>query len=189
MAANIEIKARVHNMERLRQLVEALSDTPGQVIPQQDLFFHVPQGRLKLRVLAPDRACLVYYERNDASGPRPSAYCLSETSDPDSLEHVLSTALGIRGEVRKVRTLYMVGNTRIHLDAVEGLGDFMELEAVLGPKQTAEAGHAAVRELMQKLKIDEQDLIDVAYIDLLERESAHSVTWSTSPSHERSQSR
>jgi adenylate cyclase class IV len=65
----------------------------------------------------------------------------------------------------------MVGDARIHLDRVEGLGHFVELEAVLGPGQTAQEGRAVVDELMAKLEICEQDLIDVAYIDLLERRS------------------
>jgi adenylate cyclase class IV len=169
MAANIEIKAKVRDPERLRSLAEALSDTMARVLSQRDVFFCTPHGRLKLRVLAPNDAYLVYYERADATGPRRSDYYVSSTPDPVSLEHILSAALGIRGEVRKVRTLYMVGQTRIHLDEVEGLGHFVELEAVLGPHQTAQQGRAMVDELMEKLDIREQDLIDVAYIDLLER--------------------
>jgi predicted adenylyl cyclase CyaB len=171
MATNIEIKARAQDPERLRALAEAISDTPPRVIPQRDVFFYTPQGRLKLRILAPERAYLVYYERVDASGPRPSDYYVSDISDPQSLEHILSAALGVRGQVRKVRTLYTVEHTRIHLDKVEGLGHFVELEAVLGPDQTAQEGRAMVDDLMAKLGICEQDLIDVAYIDLLERRS------------------
>ena len=169
MATNIEIKARARDPERLRALAEAISDTPPRVISQRDVFFFTPQGRLKLRILAPNQAYLVYYERVDASGPRPSNYYVSDTGDPQSMEHMLSAALGVRGQVHKVRTFYMVGHTRIHLDKVEGLGHFVELEAVLGPDQTAQEGRAMVDDLMERLEIHEQDLIDVAYIDLLER--------------------
>jgi predicted adenylyl cyclase CyaB len=172
MATNIEIKAKARDPERLRALAEAVSDTPPRVIPQRDVFFYTSQGRLKLRILAPSQGYLVYYERVDASGPRASDYYVSATSDPQSLEHILSAALGVRGQVHKVRTLYLVGHTRIHLDKVEGLGHFVELEAVLGPGQTAEEGRAMVDDLMVKLEIGEGDLIDVAYIDLLEQRSS-----------------
>jgi len=168
MATNVEIKARVNDIGRLRERVEALSDAPCEVISQRDGFFNTAKGRLKLRVLAPDRAHLVYYERADVSGPRRSDYNISDMPDPESLEKVLSACLGVRGVVSKVRSLYKVGNTRIHLDQVEGLGCFLELEAVLGPDQTAEQGQEIVSDLMAKLGIAKADLIDIAYIDLLE---------------------
>jgi predicted adenylyl cyclase CyaB len=169
MAANIEIKARVGDPAPLRSLIESLSDTAARVIPQRDVFFCSPRGRLKLRVQGPDEAYLVYYERIDTSGPKRSDYYVSNTSDPGSLERTLAAALGVRGEVHKVRTLYVVEHTRIHLDEVEGLGYFVELEAVLGPNQTVQESRAMVDALMEKLDIHEQDLVDVAYIDLLER--------------------
>jgi predicted adenylyl cyclase CyaB len=170
MATNIEIKARVQDPDRLRELVEELCDTPSEVLFQEDTFFHTPRGRLKLRVLAPDRGQLVYYERENASGPKPSNYNISPTSDPDSLKTVLSAGLGVRGVVRKRRLVYVVENTRIHLDEVEGLGSFLELEVVLSPGESPEAGEAVATELMRELKINESDLIKVAYIDLVVRQ-------------------
>ena len=167
MATNIEIKARIQDPDRLRELVEKLCDTPGEVLLQEDTFFHTPRGRLKLRVLAPDRGQLIYYERENASGPKPSNYNISPTSDPDSLKTVLSAGLGVRGVVRKRRLVYVVGNTRIHLDEVEGLGSFLELEVVLSPGESPEAGKSMATELMGKLGIQESDLIEVAYIDLV----------------------
>jgi predicted adenylyl cyclase CyaB len=172
MATNVEIKARVGDPGRLQALVEALSDTPATVIPQEDVFFCTPGGRLKLRVLAPDEGQLIYYEREDASGPKQSNYMLSCTGEPDTLQAVLAGALGVRGIVRKRRVLYMVGNTRVHLDQVEGLGSFMELEVVLGSGQSEEEGQAIATELMEKLEIKGADLIEVAYIDLLEAGAA-----------------
>jgi predicted adenylyl cyclase CyaB len=168
MATNIEIKARVNDIQTLRIRAEALSDTPCQVIPQEDTFYHVPQGRLKLRRLAPDHAQLVYYTRHDTSGPKLSEYQIFETRDPDGLHSLLAAALGVRGVVRKVRYLYLAGQTRIHLDNVEGLGQFMELEVVLRPAQSEAEGQAIAQDLMQKLGIQPKDLINVAYMDLLE---------------------
>lgn len=168
MAVNIEIKARVRDAGRLREWAEALCEMPGEAICQEDTFFHSPQGRLKLRVLAPDRGQLVYYEREDTSSPRASRYVILETPAPESLKGLLSAALGTRGTVRKERLLYRVGSTRIHLDEVEGLGTFVELEVVLGPGDSAEEGEAVAAEMMKRLGIERDDLVGVAYIDLLE---------------------
>ena len=168
MPANIEIKARSSDFAGLRKRAEALSDTPAQVIPQEDTFFNTSKGRLKLRQLAPDHGQLVYYERTDASGPKRSNYSIFETSDPDSLKTALSLALGVRGVVRKKRTLFLVGQTRVHLDEVEGLGDFMELEVVLHPGQSDAEGQAIARDLMTRLGVAENDLLESAYMDLLE---------------------
>jgi predicted adenylyl cyclase CyaB len=169
MATNIEIKARVRDRERLRQLAETLSDTPCVTLLQEDTFFNTPGGRLKLRSLAPDQGQLIYYVRDDAAGPKRSNYVISTTTEPDALKAVLAASLGIRGVVRKQRLLYMAGNTRIHLDEVQGLGDFMELEVVLLPGQSEQEGQATAVEIMEKLGIKDSDLVEVAYIDLLEK--------------------
>jgi predicted adenylyl cyclase CyaB len=168
MATNLEIKARIRDFDKVRGLVEQLSDRPCEMIQQEDTFFYTSNGRLKLRTLAPDRGELIYYKRENSSGPRQSHYLKSTTTNPNSLKAVLSAALGVRGVVRKQRLLYKVGNTRIHLDEVNGLGSFLELEVVLSPGQTTEQGEATASELMMKLGIQKADLVDVAYIDLLE---------------------
>jgi predicted adenylyl cyclase CyaB len=80
----------------------------------------------------------------------------------------LSLALGVRGVVRKKRTLYLVGQTRLHLDEVEGLGEFVELEVVLRHGQSDLEGQQIARELMTRLAIREQDLLEGAYMDMLE---------------------
>jgi predicted adenylyl cyclase CyaB len=168
MPANIEIKAKVHDFELLRRRAEALSDVPVQVIPQEDTFFNVPAGRFKLRVLAADRAQIIFYSRPDSSGPKRSDYAIYETAEPETLKNVLALALGVRGAVRKTRYLYLAGQTRIHLDDVEGLGHFLELEVVLRPEQTDAEGQSIAAGLMVKLGVSDADLIEGAYMDILE---------------------
>jgi predicted adenylyl cyclase CyaB len=167
MPANIEIKARARNFADIRRRAEALSDAPVQVIPQEDTFFNTPNGRLKLRVLS-DRAQLIYYERPDRDGPKRSDYHIFETGDPDNLKITLSLAFGVRGTVSKTRYLYLVGQTRVHLDDVQGLGQFMELEVVLRPEQSDAEGKAIAEDLMNKLGVRPDDLLEGAYMDLLE---------------------
>lgn len=167
MPTNIEIKARVGNPSRLKALTETLARAPGQLIVQEDTFFRVPRGRLKLRKFASDSAELIYYEREDKPGPKESRYSVSRTSDPDSLRAVLQISLGEAGTVKKTRTLYRVGQTRIHLDEVEGLGSFVELEVVIQPNQSLTDGMQTARKLAAELGIQDADLIDRAYVDLL----------------------
>ena len=169
MPTNIEIKARVRDFADLKRCAEAISDLPLEVIPQEDTFFVTSRGRLKLRVLAPDRAQLVYYERPDQDGPKRSDYFIFNTNDPENLKTALKLALGIRGVVRKTRYLYLVGQTRVHLDDVEGLGHFMELEVVLRDGQSDDEGQTIANDLMKKLGIEPTDLIEGAYMDLLEK--------------------
>src|SRR4030042_2862310 len=108
MAANIEIKARVHDFKSLQQHAEQLSDSPCQIIPQEDTFFNCPQGRIKLRELDPHRGQIVYYLRQDVTGPKHSEYKLYEKNDPAGLKSILAEAFGVRGVVSKVRYLYLV---------------------------------------------------------------------------------
>lgn len=168
MPSNIEIKARARNFAEIKNRAEKLSDTPVQVISQEDTFFHTPQGRLKLRVLA-DHAELIYYTRPDQDGPKRSDYHITRSHDPENLKHVLELAYGIRGVVKKTRYLYLVGPTRIHLDDVEGLGQFMELEVVLQDGQGDAEGQAIAEGLISALGVERGDLIDGAYMDLLEK--------------------
>jgi predicted adenylyl cyclase CyaB len=169
MPANIEIKARVADFERLKQVAQQLSETPCQAIPQQDTFFNCPHGRIKLRELSADHGQLIYYQRLDITGPKHSEYQIFETSNPAGIKSILSDAYGVRGVVTKTRYLYLVGQTRIHLDVVEGLGTFLELEVVLQPGQTDAEGQQIAHQLMDKLGIKEADLIDAAYMDLVEK--------------------
>jgi predicted adenylyl cyclase CyaB len=171
LPSNIEIKARARNFEDLKSRAEKLSDTPVQVIPQEDTFFKTPQGRLKLRVL-PDHAELIYYTRPDQDGPKRSDYHITRSHDPENLKRVLELAYGIRGVVKKTRYLYLVGPTRIHVDDVEGLGQFMELEVVMQDGQSDAEGQKIAEGLMASLGVERGDLIDGAYMDLLEKPEA-----------------
>ena len=169
MPRNVEIKARVRDFEALRLKVEALSDTPVEIIDQLDTFYIAPKGRLKLRVLAPDRCELIPYTRTDDSTAKQSSYNIVRSDDPASFSRILESVLPIRGVVTKRRHLYLIGQTRVHLDDVEGLGMFMELEVVLSKGQSTKYGAEIAEDLMTKLDVQTEDLISGAYIDLLEK--------------------
>lgn len=164
---NVEIKARLHNVEEVRKRAEQLSGGPPEVLEQEDVFFPAQHGRLKLRRLAADHGQLISYERPDVSGPKTSTYAISHTREPQQLRDVLRAALGEATIVKKVREVYLVGQTRIHLDVVEGLGAFMELEVVLADEQSAQSGEETALKLMEQLGIERADLVEGAYADLL----------------------
>lgn len=166
MPTNIEIKAHARHPEEQRRLAEELAVEPATTFSQRDTFFPCEYGRLKLRE-EPGRAELIFYDRPNSLEPSSCDYRLAPVGDADTLREVLRIALGVRGEVRKSRTLYVVGQTRVHFDEVEGLGSFVELEVVLRPDQEWADGERIARELMEKLHIEENDLIDQAYIDML----------------------
>jgi predicted adenylyl cyclase CyaB len=168
MPSNIEIKARARNFDEIKARAEKLSDKSVEVIPQEDTFFNTPRGRLKLRALSEAKGQLIYYTRPDQEGPKRSDYHIYQTSDPENLKGVLALAYGIRGIVKKTRYLYRVGQTRVHLDDVEGLGQFMELEVVMREGQSDAEGQAIAEELMERLGVASSDLLEGAYMDLLE---------------------
>ena len=166
MNRNIEIKARADDLKEIQLRAQALSATPPQILLQEDVFFNSPAGRLKLRTINNTDSELIYYERVDKTQPKTSSYLLLPVPDPLSMRQLLGRAYGIRGVVRKRRSLFIVGTTRVHLDEVEGLGDFVELEVVLPADGSEENGVRIARDIMRALGVNETSLISGAYIDL-----------------------
>jgi predicted adenylyl cyclase CyaB len=167
MAANVEIKARARDPAELYRRAADLSGGPAEQIAQEDVVFPVPQGRLKLRVFSPERGELIAYRRDDRPAAKTSEYAITPTQDPASLRATLAAALGVQIVVRKQRRLFRVGQTRVHLDEVEGLGAFVELEYVLRPGEDRGRGAAEIARLMRRLDIRDEDLVATAYADLL----------------------
>ncbi|MFZ0426593.1 MAG: class IV adenylate cyclase [Acidobacteriota bacterium] len=167
MARNVEIKARIEGLGEIESRVRKIADDGPFDLAQDDTFFASPRGRLKLRELVPDRGELIFYLRQDVSGPKLSQYSIVRTSEPAELRRTLDQALGIAGRVRKRRRVYLIENTRVHLDEVEGLGTFVELEVVLSETQTVQEGEVIARRLMAQLGILETSLVEGAYLDLI----------------------
>ncbi len=168
MPANIEIKARVSDPATLLTNAKALTGTEPEIILQTDTFFQAETGRLKVREFADGTGELISYHRPDAEGPKTSSYAISRTADAGTLRNVLAAVLPVRGVVRKKRLLLLSGRTRIHLDEVEGLGSFMELEVVLAEGDDQGSGEREAADLMERLGVKSGDLVSGAYIDLME---------------------
>lgn len=167
MPANIEIKAFVDDLASVEKKVRAVTNESPHVSRQEDVFFHCPTGRLKLRISDVTTGKLIWYRRADETGPSRSEYIVSATNEPETLRETLARALGEWMVVHKTRSVYLLGQTRVHLDQVEGLGTFVELEVVLQEGQSDDDGVRIAEELMESLGIDRSRLVECAYADLL----------------------
>ena len=174
MPSNIEIKAALKNRAAAESVAARLSNAGPEIIHQEDFFFCCDGARLKLRILGPDRGELIRYERPDVADARCSRYLIARTADPEVLLKILTDTLGTTGRVKKTRTLYLINQTRVHLDRVDGLGDFLELEVVLRPEQSETEGQRIAAALLTEFGIDRQQLIAGAYVDLLAQQGSGS---------------
>jgi pimeloyl-ACP methyl ester carboxylesterase/adenylate cyclase class IV len=137
---NVEIKIRAGDLGRMRKRLRALGASGPETVHQRDAFYSVPRGRLKLGEIDAGGAELIFYDRPDDTGPRLSSYSRAACPDPAALGDLLGSALGTRGVVEKLREVYRIGTSRVHLDRVRGLGDFVEIEVVLEEGQPVEEG-------------------------------------------------
>ncbi|QTN30476.1 class IV adenylate cyclase [Rhodoferax sp. AJA081-3] len=167
MPSNIEIKARIKSVEPLKQVAASLSGSDPVEILQDDTFFTCEAGRLKLRAFTDGTGVLIFYQRADEKDPKESFFTTAPTLAPDALRDTLSLAYGQSGRVKKHRTLFTAGRTRIHLDRVDGLGDYLELEVMLADGEAAESGHQEAYAVMASLGVQHSQLVASAYVDLL----------------------
>lgn len=169
MPRNIEIKARIDSVEAVLPRARALADGPPEQLQQDDSFYGVLHGRLKLRRFDDASAELIAYERADTTAARSSDYVRVPVAgaDADALHQALARSCGLQGRVRKTRWLLRAGATRIHLDRVQGLGDFIELEVVLQDGDSDAEGAATAEALMQALGLAAAPRVAAAYRDLL----------------------
>jgi homotetrameric cytidine deaminase len=164
---NIEIKARDRDPARTLELALELGATDEGDLQQRDTYFQSARGRLKLREQEPGEDELIEYRRADEAGARASSYRRVRVTSAPELREALDAALGTLVVVTKRRRLLLSDNVRIHLDEVEGLGSFVELEAVASPGSDLAAEQAQVAELRVRLEIGDDALVGESYSDLL----------------------
>jgi predicted adenylyl cyclase CyaB len=170
-ARNVEIKARIDHLDEVEARARALADEGPFELHQDDTFFTCATGRLKLRELSAEQGEVIFYQRPDIPGPKVCQYTIVPIPAPALWRTTLGEALGVIGRVRKRRRLYLAGATRIHLDEVEGLGTYLELEVVLEESQPAAQAQSTARQLLSRLGVEDASLVSGAYIDLLRARS------------------
>ena len=165
---NVEIKAKCFHPEKVEAFLLNNNATFKGTDLQKDIYFNVPEGRLKLRQGNIENN-LIFYKRNNQKGPKQSDFHLVPVPEPARLESLLTEALGIKVTVEKKRKIFYLANIKIHLDEVPGLGNFVEIEAsnIAAPEITLEELHTQCKDLMQHFNIREEDLIANSYSDML----------------------
>jgi adenylate cyclase class 2 len=164
---NIELKARLADLGAARAIAKRLATAHLGTMTQVDTYFRCTHGRLKLREIDESMSQLVSYCRADEATAKASDYRVVEVTGCDGLKQALAEALGVWKVVRKRREVFLYENLRIHLDEVEGLGTFLEFEAVLSADRDEVAGRAQIAQLSRRFGISQGDLVRASYSDLL----------------------
>jgi predicted adenylyl cyclase CyaB len=165
---NVEIKAKCFHPEKVEAFLISAGARFQGVDHQTDIYFNCPNGRLKLRTGNIENN-LIFYNRPDEPGPKQSHFQLMPVADAAALQQLLTDALSIKVKVVKTRRIYFLGNIKVHLDELEGLGNFVEIEAgnLTDTAKTVEELHTQCNDLMHNFGIEEHDLIDKSYSDML----------------------
>jgi predicted adenylyl cyclase CyaB len=164
---NIEIKAKSNQHERIRRYLHSHHALHKGTDHQIDTYFNTPNGRLKLREGNIENT-LIHYERNDQEGPKKSRVILYHPTPNSSLKELLVKSNGIKVVVDKIREIYFIENVKFHLDKVEKLGTFVEIEAIQSEQHNTEADLQTQCEFyMKAFEIKKEDLISVSYSDMM----------------------
>ncbi len=165
---NIEIKARCDNLKKARTLLKTLGASFSVRTRQIDTYYEVPQGRLKMRQSSEeDFDALIFYEREDISGPKRSNVKRFEIEDACVLKEVLDSALKVKTVVDKTREIWWLDNVKIHLDDVKWLGKFVEFEVITAAEKDIPKSRSRANELIRLFEIHESELLKKSYSDMM----------------------
>jgi adenylate cyclase class 2 len=167
---NLEAKFKLNDLERAQRQAEAIGYRYTASLEQRDTFFRVGHGKLKLRE-EQSGARLIFYGREDSGELKVSNYEIVPIPEPEKFRTMMTQALGTISTVKKTRILMMRDHIRLHLDRVEGLGEFGEIEAVLSEEATLERSRPAVDLLLTALGIRPDNLIAISYFEMMKPES------------------
>ena len=167
MNKNVEIKAKVFDYSEFYSKASSLCGNVESVF-HTDTYFACSEGKLKFRDTSTGENELIFYQRINQSAPKVSNYSRYPITDKDACLSFFSNLFKVIGVIKKRRNVFLYEQTRIHLDDVENLGIFAELEVVLRSEQDAEYGEEISRKLMAELNITNSDLIEGSYIDMFE---------------------
>jgi predicted adenylyl cyclase CyaB len=166
---NIEIKAHYPDLSKAREIAHRCKTQYVGVLRQVDTYFKTQSGRLKLREIQGEGAWLIPYAKTYEKRPARSDYQLLEAKDPEAVKNLFSDLLGLHFVVDKTREVFLIENVRVHLDQVEGLGTFLEFEAVFDVDtiEVRDRESRKVVELMQTFGVAQKDVVTLGYVDLL----------------------
>ncbi|MCO6456187.1 MAG: class IV adenylate cyclase [Pirellulaceae bacterium] len=164
---NIELKLRVVSLEPFRIAAHRLGLRKLADQWQRDTYFRCASGRLKLREFRDREAELIWYRRADQAEARASDYEIVPVSAAAELARLLEGACGVRCVVVKHREIWLYHNVRLHLDRVERLGEYVELESVVGPEVDEPLAWRRLRSLFEQLPLADCPIESRSYSDLM----------------------
>ncbi|MBF0362076.1 MAG: methyltransferase domain-containing protein [Oligoflexia bacterium] len=167
---NIEIKAKYPNITVGKELAAARNANYLGCDLQIDTYFKTHEekvGRFKLRESSISGAYLVPYIRSNQEQPKASLYTIIPVPKAEETKYLLSQILGVDIVVKKRRDIYLIDNIRVHLDDVEGLGYFFELEAVCSETSNIEDEENKVKNLLLYFRVNTEDLLAASYLEML----------------------
>ena len=167
MIRNIEIKAKCEDPRHIRDYLLSRHAIFKGTDTQRDTYFNVPYGRMKLRQGKIENA-LIHYHRDDQKGPKSSQVTLYPVHESNLLRSLLEKALGIKIVVEKQREIYFIENVKFHIDIVQNLGNFIEIEAISEDETISlEKLQNQCLHYMQEFGIHQEDLLKDSYSDQL----------------------
>lgn len=164
---NVEIKARCSHTDQIRLVLKQHKAVFRGVDRQVDTYFKLPHGRLKLREGNIENY-LIHYDRPDTPGPKRSIVTLYKPPSDPALREILSRSLEIHAVVRKTREIYHLENVKFHIDQVDGLGQFIEIEAIDDSGTLAEVAlRAQCEKYVTLFRIPPDELVECSYSDMI----------------------
>jgi len=168
---NVEIKARSKGIFRIRELLLQRNARFVGTDFQRDTYFKVKKGKLKLREGEIENY-VIYYERDEIRGLKKSDVSLIKLDSQSELSNVMKKAFDVLAIVKKRREIYFIDNVKFHLDSIDGLGEFVEIEA---KDEQMNLGITLLENqckfYMELFKIEFKDLINKSYLDLINEEN------------------
>lgn len=169
MRKNYEIKVKLNNYDvakwKAESYIHKFKEKHHYFENQRDIYFYKVGGqRLKLRIINDETGYLIYYDRKDTTNKRVSKYLISNTENPIELDKILRKFFNVQLVVTKTREIFTVGNLRIHLDRVQGVGIFLEFEIIYHSLKEAKD---LMKELMSYFNIKRKDFVKDSYSDLI----------------------
>lgn len=164
---NVEIKAKSENHEEIEEILLSEGALFKGIDLQVDTYFKVKEGRLKLREGNIENS-LIFYKRKNQDGPKNSHVELVKLEKQSGIKDLLTKSNGVLTKVQKERKIFFAENVKIHLDKVEELGSFLEIEAIdESGKLEKEELENQCKNFMEKFGVKEKDLVSCSYSDLI----------------------
>jgi len=164
---NSEIKAKINRPDEIKKILESLSADYKGCDLQTDTYFNIKNGRLKIREGEIENS-LIHYDRKNTTDPTLSNISYTKVPKKNDIKDVLRSALGVLVEVKKARHIYFIDHVKFHIDHIQGLGDFIEIEVIDRENEYSEKMmHKLCKHYMLLLKVEESDLLTHSYSDML----------------------